>query len=355
MSARTHILLLCLLVAGCAPGKDPVDILADYNSRLARVLATEPPPAAAIRVPTWPASRDLLQETADVRVGLLEFLDFGRCGLLQEISERNSSLGRVQPASQRLLYELRMVRGLQQCAQLTAPDLAGADATRREFAGTVHTVLARKQQDLPLVYWNATFAAPEFREFFSVSALPLRPGDGAAVRGAAAAITTLASLGRLPATAPLPASDALEHQYYRLIGNRLGGRTWLSLDLAIRELDRASAMLEMTVPATLCPGGAPGPQAQRLRGVFDAAYVARVQPWLSETGGAADELVVALERLWLAQQVTAPEELLQYRMNVWSGLPGSLVQEYQLSVRRHAHAWQALLQPCGLAPTPPSP
>lgn len=343
-------MLLPLLVAACAPGNTPTEILADYNARLARVLATDAPPAAAIRVPTWPASRDLLQTPADVRVGLLEFLDFGRCGLLQEISERNSSLGRVQTASQRLLYEMRLLRSLQQCRQLTDNDLAGTDAVRREFAGTVRTVLARKQQDLPVVYWNATFAGPEFREFFSVSTLPLRTGEGAGVRAAASALTNLAGLGRLPAEAPLPASDALEHNYYRLVGNRFGGRTWLSLDLAIRELDRASAMLAAANPAQLCPDGKPGARALRLKGVFDAAYVARVQPWLSDSGRAADELVFALERLWQAQQVTPPPALLQYRINVWSGIPGSLVQDYQVAVRRHAHAWQALLAPCGLAP-----
>ncbi|MFZ5755378.1 MAG: DUF3080 family protein [Pseudomonadota bacterium] len=347
---------LSLVPAGCSQRNDPAENFADYNARLSRALETALPPAAATRVPTWPAARDLVQEPPGLPAGEFAFRDFGRCGLLQEISERNGGPGRTQAPPQRLLYELRLLRGLRQCAHLTAGDLAGDDTARRVFAGTVRDVLAQQERELPQVYWNATFAAPEFREFFSVSALPLRPGDGDAAGLAAAALTALAGVGRLGPETPLPASDALEQHYYRLVGNKLGGRTWLSLDLASRELDRASSALEETRPERLCPGGKPGQQALRLKSVYDGVYVQRLQPWLGETGRTADQLALALERLWQAQQTTPPPVLVQYRLNVWAGVPGALVHDYDASVRRHARAWQRLLEPCGyVAAATPAP
>lgn len=348
--ALAAALLACLLLAcGCSPRNDPAQALADYNTRLARLLDAEAPPGAATRVPTWPVPRDPLPLPPEVRVDVFGFPDAGRCGLLQEMSERNGGLVQVVSPSQQLLLQMRLLRGLAQCATLTAGDLTGTDVTRRAFAATVRDALAQKRRDLPLVYWNTTFGSAEFREFFSVGALPLRIGDTAPAVDAANAISWLSTLGRLRQEAPLPAPDAMEQQYYRLVGNKLGGRTWLSIDLAMRELDRASALLEHASPAALCPGGRPGTRAMQLHDLFERQYVHRIGPWLADSGRSAGMLADALDRLWAAQQVTPPREIALYRDHVWADAPGSLVHDYDIAVQRHLRAWQVLLQPCGYA------
>lgn len=346
------VALTALLTGGCSNPDNPTANLADYNARITRVLDADMPPANATRVPTWPSIRDIAQQPTDVRVGMVTFLDFGRCGLLREISERNSGLGRVQAPSQRLLYEMRLLRGLRQCEEITRSEISDSDASRREFANTVRQVLELKTRDLPLVYWNATFGAPELRDFFSVSALPLRLTDTGAASNSANALAWLAALGRLSPDAPLPASEAMEQQYYQLIGNRRGGRTWLSLDLAIRELDRSTYILQVTADAgQLCPGGNPTLRAQRLRNIFTQIYVPRVQPWLAALAGESRVLGDALEKLWQAQQITAPPALARYRVAVWANAPGSLRDDYNNAVVMHAQAWKAVLAPCGFAPS----
>jgi hypothetical protein len=344
-----------LALTACSSPDNPTASLADYNARLSRVLEAELPPAAATRVPTWPSSADITLQPTDVRVGMFTFLDFGRCGLLREISERNSGLGRVQAPSQRLLYEMRLLRGLRHCSELTAGELASDDPAAREFAKTVRQILELKTRDLPLVYWNATFAAAELREFFSVSALPLRRNETGAAGDAANALAWLAALGRLSPDAPLPASEAMEQNYYQLVGTRRGGRTWLSLDLASRELDRGTYLLQRAAAAgKLCPGGAPTMRAQRLRNVFTEIYVARVQPWLSAIAGDSRVLGDALEQLWQAQQVTAPPAVARYREAVWAEAPGSVREDFSNAVRNHALAWKGVLAPCGFAPAAPA-
>lgn len=345
------VALLALLVDGCSSPENPTENLADYNARIVRVLDAELPPASATRVPTWPPIAEITQQPTDVRVGLFTFLDFGRCGLLREISERNSGLGRVQAPSQRLLYEMRLLRGLRHCAELTADELTSEDAGRREFATTIRQVLELKSRDLPLVYWNATFGAPEMRDFFSVSALPLRASETGNGGNSANALAWLAALGRLSPDAPLPASEAMEQQYYQLVGSRRGGRTWMSMDLAVRELDRSTYLLQVAADGgRLCPGGTPTLRAQRLRNVFNEIYVPRVQPWLAAIANEGHVLGDALERLWQAQQITAPPALSHYRTAVWADTQGSLREDFSNAVRNHALAWKSVLTPCGFGP-----
>lgn len=344
---RAGLFAAIALLCACSPRNDPAETLADYNARLARLLDTEPPVAAAIRVPTWPQLRNSLPAPADVRFDLFGFPDAGRCGLLQELNSRNRDQARLPTPPQNLLQQMRLLRALGQCARLTTEDLQSEDVTRRAFAVAVRDALEQKRRDLPLVYWHSTLGSAEFRDFFSVGALPLRPGDTAAAVDAANAIAWLATLGRLRPDAPLPAAEAVNEHYYRLVGNKLGGRTWLSVDLAMRELDRASSMLESAPLARLCPGRQPGSTAERLHGLYQSHYRHRLQPWLEATGRSAGMLADALEQLWQAQQAEAPAELAQYRQSVWADTGNSLVRDHEFALRRHAHAWQALLESCG--------
>ncbi|MFZ5724114.1 MAG: DUF3080 family protein [Pseudomonadota bacterium] len=340
--------LLLGLLCACSQRNDPAETLADYNARLSRLLDSEAPPAAATRVPTWPMPQEALPVPAEVRFDLFGFPDAGRCGLLQEISESDDGMMRSRSPAQQLLQQMRLLRGLAQCAELTAGDLQGADVTRRAFAAAVRDALAQKRRDLPLFYWYSTFGSAEFREFFSVGVVPLRIGENTPAADAANAVSWLAALGRLRPEAPLPAAEAMDQHYYRLVGNKLGGRVWLSVDLAMRELDRASTLLEETSPERWCPGGVPGETAERLHDLYAAYYVKRLQPWLATTERSADMLADALERLWEAQQVGVPPEIARYRRSVWADEYGSLVRDYDLAIQRHARAWQALLAPCGL-------
>lgn len=336
-----------LVLAGCSPGNDPAGALANYNARLAQLLDGELPVVAATRVPIWPQPRALPAPPSEVRFDLFGFPDAGRCSLLQEVSRRGSSMNPATPPRE-LLQQMRLLRALDQCAQITAGDLQSGDVTRRAFAVAVRDALQQKQQELPRTYWYSTLGSAEIRDFFSVAVLPLRLDDGSApTTGVATSIGWLAALGRLPADAPLPAQEAVSEHFYRLLGNKLGGRTWLSLDLGMRELDRSSRLLEAAPRARLCPGGQHSADAEGLRALYETKFRQRLQPWLHDTRAAGEVLAAALEQLWLAQKITPPAEVGQYRRSVWLATPGSLVHDYGFAVRRHDAAWRALLGACG--------
>ncbi len=345
------VALAAMLCAACSSPEDPVKVLADYNERIARALDTRLPTMTATRVPTWPTGDDILQNATDLRVTVFGGPDFGRCSLLREISTRGSSTDGIQTPPQRLLYEMRLLRGLRQCGELTAADLVNGTPAQREFATNVIHIHEIKRRDLPVIYWNATFGARELRDFFNVGARPLRMQQAPSAHEAANALSWLAALGRLTPDTPLPATEALEQQYLQLAGNKLGGRTWLTVDLALRELDRSSFLLEQAAATQpLCPNGRPGPVANNLHLVFTEIYLPRIDPWLTATSRGAWMLTDALEQLWQTQQVSPPPAIVRYRARVWAKKPGSLMQDYDTAVRRHAQAWQAALGPCGYPP-----
>ncbi|MFZ5697197.1 MAG: DUF3080 family protein [Pseudomonadota bacterium] len=343
--------LAAMLCAACSSPDDPVKVLADYNERIARALDARLPTPTATRVPTWPTGDDILQNATDLRITVFGGPDFGRCSLLRELSTRSSSADRIQTPPQRLLYEMRLLRGLRQCGELTAADLANGTPARREFATNVIHVGEIKRRDLPVIYWNATFGARELRDLFSVGARPLRMRQVPSADEAANALSWLAALGRLTPDDPLPATEALEQQYLQLAGNKLGGRTWLTIDLASRELDRSSVLLEQAAATQPpCPNGRPGPTADSLQRAYTEIYLSRIDPWLASVSRGAWMLTEALEQLWQAQQITPPPAIVRYRARVWAKERGSLMQDYDTAVRRHTHAWQAALGPCGYPP-----
>lgn len=338
--------LLLVWIAGCQPRHDAAARLADYNNRLANLLASPLPVPAPVRVPTWPVATEAAGTPDSVRYDLFGFPDAGRCGLLQEIS-RNERADLTPTPPQQWLHAIRLERALAQCARLTGDDLQAADVTHRAFAVAVRDALAQKQEELPLLYWRATLGAAGLREFFSVGAPPLRSGEGPLVDEAAVAIGWLAAQGRLHPDEPLPSSEQINAYYYRLLGNKLGGRSWLAIDLAWRELERGSAMLEAAAPARLCPGGQPGDSAQALLALHDSRY-RQLQPWLQESERAGWQLARALEQMWKVQRVAPSADLSRYRQVLWLDEPGSLVHDYAQALARHERAWQVLRDACGI-------
>lgn len=344
-----------LALAGCSSPEDPARALADYNTRIERIVGRDLPVTAPVGVPTWPAIGEIEQPVTDIRVGVLASLDQARCSMLGEVRKRYTGIGGELSRAQRLLYEMRLLRALRQCETTTADGIGSADPKVRDFATAVRNVLEVKHRDLPAVYWNATFGATEFREFFSVAALPVRLGEITTAGNSANAIVWLATLGTLSPGAPLPASEAIENQYFQLIGTKMGGRLWMSLDLATRELDRSSTLLEdLAGDSTLCPGGRPDARAQQLHDLYATHYVQRLQPWLARIARDSDAVANALEKLWSAQKVSPPPAVTQYRERTFGIGPAALRPRFANAVRRHALAWKGILEPCGLTPRFPA-
>jgi hypothetical protein len=340
----SRLLLAALLALLCGCADDPAQALwQDYLARLERLTDNQAPPPAEIPRHRYPDHSQLQQPLPDIRSGLWRFMELRQCGnLMALVSERNSSLGKLQAPSLRLSYELRFLEQARQC--LDSDTLAGQPELRQWLQGVVE----EKQQALMPLMWNLGFAGRELAGYFSLAVAAPAPDSGDSLLAARHALDHLAGLaGAMKRPQPPADTGSLEADLQRLDNSRAGGRVLEGLRMARRQLPRATALLNSLEGARLCPKGRVSRQAQRLNNVFTEIYGKRVQPWLSDVSQAADSHATRLWRLREAFTINSPA------LDAWleagfseQGHTGGL----QDALQAHVDAWQQALKPCGLAP-----
>lgn len=351
--AGLWLLLLGLGIGGCSDSHSPHAMYEKYLTRLGNV--TEMSPTVALDqtpLPPYPAARDLVLETEDIRIGMIDFFSFSECQLLHDISERNSGLGRVQQATVRLRYEMRFFAKLQAClANLAQRPDPNEDVL--ELRRLVQDVIERKRKVLPRAYWNATFASPEIRVLLSSGSQAYRRDETLPVTELARDLAFLVSLEKdLYQGGPSISDAEFEQHYYRLQQHKTIGRLLQSLWLSNAYLALASDILRQTHEANrLCPQGNKTRRAEYLHNVFLKFYIGEVQPYLSEVHRAGQALLPVLEALHAAQGVVIPVAFEGYYQNFLS--PQSergLWQVFRGNLQGHTEAWQAVLNQCGMMP-----
>ncbi|MBM4201391.1 MAG: DUF3080 domain-containing protein, partial [Gammaproteobacteria bacterium] len=265
-------------IASCTGDRDPELMYRNYLERLGNVTGIAVPADVAIEpIPPYPRTREIVLPELEIRVGVLTYLALGECRLLQAISERNSSLGRVQAASERLVYERSFLHRIRACegeVQQSRPD-------DRAFLDQLAAIRLDKEANLPRVFWNATFAGPEFRTLLSTGTPALQRGESLALAEAEAALDHLTHLGRTLFEGPGP-DGSLAGQLYPLQVQKSVGKLLHGLQVSQYYLAQASALLEQTAAANrLCPMGRKTPRGGYLFNVFVKFYAGEVQPYVS--------------------------------------------------------------------------
>lgn len=156
---------LCTALPGCGQSRSPEEVFTQLLERISNVTEVTVKSMDPFNLlPSYPRPRDLVLPVEDIRVGFSTYIGLGRCGLVGEVSARNSSLGKFQSPTARLLYERRFLRQLKRCIQ----DLQQSNEREtKKFLAEVQSIADKKTAILPTVYWNATFGSPEFRVLLS--------------------------------------------------------------------------------------------------------------------------------------------------------------------------------------------
>ena len=344
--------ILLGVATACSDANDPQAMLVDYVERVAN--ATDSPASAngpfASDLLSYPDRRDRRLPLADVRIGMLEFLGLMQCDLQEIVGERNSSLGKVMPVSQQLIYEHRLLVSARQCRR----ELAEKDSNLFELQQTLDEIVAIKSADLPRAYWNATFGSPEFEQMFSLAAAPLRvDAEGESNPEIEAALEHLAMLGkRLGEAAYRLESAGLEAHYQALTSRRLAGELLGALELLGYHLDATARVIETRLARRpMCYDGRANPKARILDNVFRKYYVAQVQPYLSRVHRQTRNWLERVNQLAKTQQAqTTPAFAAYFDAQLSLDAPDALWARYERSLQRHTRAWQTILGQCGLMP-----
>jgi len=341
------LLLLISLLTGCSKPEGQA-LLEDYLYRLGNATDTQInsnldplPPIVA-----YPPRRERLVALQDIREGMLDTLNLGTCNLLPLIAQRNSSLGRVMPVSQQLIYEIRFYSLIRQCR--TLPQIQADSALSKQ----VDEIYRAKQKNLPRVLWNAIYNSAEIEANFALGAPPLAPDDSDSPAASLISLQHFEQLVRLSQQTalwqPPPFVEQLEDDYEVLHRNQFGAHWLSSIRLVTETLSRAATGLETRLSQhPLCPQARPTPKAKILHNVFSRYYVARVQPYMALTHRSGQRWLKQHEVLLEALQYS--ELLADYRERVLS-LEGQLWQNYISARNRHTRAWQKQLSQCAMMP-----
>lgn len=344
------LLSATLAIVGC-DRSSPEAMLENYASRVGNTLDEdiETDFETDGRLPLFPARRDRLQPLTDIRQGLIEVLALRHCDLLHLIAERNSSLGKVMPPSQQLVYELRFLDRLRSCRR-RLDQTPNADS---ELLAQVNKIYAVKQRELPAALWNAIYVSGEMELNFSRGDPPLALSTDSGTPPAISALERLAGLVRLISKPDwvLPTLlDEIEQPYEALNRDRFGSQWLKSVLLLTETLERTAEGIEKREARyPLCPQQRPTPDAKILMNVFTKFYAGEVQPYLARVHRDGRRWRALHEEL--IHRLPAADAMLRYWDEVFAeNNPDSLWRRYNDARDRHTRAWQHVLRRCGLMP-----
>ena len=311
------LLVMTAHLPGCVDGSAQ----GEYVKRVADVLNVEPV-LGLESLAAVPTGRMLQIAITPQEISALQFAGLHRCDLGGLAGERNSSLGRLASASQRLGYEMRW--------QCRAP-MCELD--------WLSQITLNKRGQLRAMMWNAVIAGPEMATALTNSQDVLPDAGG---------LTRLNDLIREVSERRYCdfSQETFEEALNRL---RLGlpikhqRQKWAGYRVV---LDGVSALLTEN---PVCLSGAPTVKAERLFAVFRRHYVQALQPELNRGLGNDRVWIDALAQLSGRFQPVVPASWVEfYRLSLDPDSANSEWRRTRLSITRHAEAWQGLFKQCGV-------
>ena len=359
---------------GCFGGSTVKQSIDDYAARLSRVLDTPLPDSFNDKIttplPKLADSATLKHTIEGVSINLREFYALQDCELGTVVAERNTSLGKSQLPSQRLVYESKLLNVLKSCeAALTKEN----ESYQRNaaLAATIASWREQKTQDYSKTWANLVQGSQELRlalntperlfsvennkdALSSVNALyyinslsnkELLLSDMYSTNTASSDTETEATNENNSES--IIESSELEQQLKIIRSARLPATLWHTQQTLTQNLSLLTNMLETELDAVSCPEGRASDKAKILRNVFYLFFIEEIQP----VGSLVNQYHYKLAPLWedwLAQP-SLHEEFKRYiRQQSQDGF-----NQYSSAMKAHVNLWQGFLGRCNLSPVAP--
>lgn len=330
-----------LLLLLCACSRDQSEWrFEDYHARLARSLKLDTGfTAEALEPARLPRKRLLQRPQADVRISMIEFLSLYNCTIHEIIGQRNSVLGKVAPASQRLFNDLSLLHHAPACVASLRAD------GRTELADTLSDALEMKRQGLAGAIVNATLASDEFTGLWQIpDRLDTYPVNNGSETGSALAYIESEVSRWLAGDYRHDASrfeSALGTLRYGQAGHliRAAALSKAGVDAANRLVQQRQA------GRPLCYGGKPSDQGRILRRVIDGYFVGEIQAWLARVNAIRYRLLTPVRAL---ETHLASAEAPAYRQ--WRERRDEQLLWLSSATKSHVQTVRPLLASCGLLP-----
>jgi len=359
---------------GCFGGSTVKQSIDDYAARLSRVLDTPLPDSFNDKIttplPKLADSATLKHAIEGVNINLREFYALQDCELGTVVAERNTSLGKSQLPSQRLVYESKLLNVLKSCeAALTKEN--ESNQRNATLAATIASWREQKTQDYSKTWANLVQGSQELRlalntpeRLFSVE----NNKDALSSVNALYYINSLSNKGLLLSdmyssntassdteteasnennSESIIESSELEQQLKIIRSARLPATLWHTQQTLTQNLSLLTNMLETELDAVSCPEGRASDKAKILRNVFYLFFIEEIQP----VGSLVNQYHYKLEPLWedwLAQPSLHKEFKRYIRQQSQDGF-----NQYSSVMKAHVNLWQGFLGRCNLSPVAP--
>ena len=359
---------------GCFGGSTVKQSIDDYAARLSRVLDTPLPDSFNDKIttplPKLADSATLKQAIEGVNINLREFYALQDCELGTVVAERNTSLGKSQLPSQRLVYESKLLNVLKSCeAALTKEN--ESNQRNAALAATIASWREQKTQDYSKTWANLVQGSQELRlalntpeRLFSVE----NNKDALSSVNALYYINSLSNKELLLSdmyssntassdteteatnennSESIIESSELEQQLKIIRSARLPATLWHTQQTLTQNLSLLTDMLETELDAVSCPEGRASDKAKILRNVFYLFFIEEIQP----VGSLVNQYHYKLEPLWedwLAQPSLHKEFKRYIRQQSQDGF-----NQYSSAMKAHVNLWQGFLGRCNLSPVAP--
>ena len=359
---------------GCFGGSTVKQSIDDYAARLSRVLDTPLPDSFNDKIttplPKLADSATLKHAIEGVSINMREFYALQDCELGTVVAERNTSLGKSQLPSQRLVYESKLLNVLKSCeAALTKEN--ESNQRNAALAATIASWREQKTQNYSKTWANLVQGSQELRlalntpeRLFSVE----NNKDALSSVNALYYINSLSNKEVLLSdmyssttassdtetedtnennSESIIESSELEQQLKIIRSARLPATLWHTQQTLTQNLSLLTNMLETELDAVSCPEGRASDKAKILRNVFYLFFIEEIQP----VGSLVNQYHYKLAPLWedwLAQP-SLHEEFKRYiRQQSQDGF-----NQYSSVMKAHVNLWQGFLGRCNLSPVAP--
>ena len=359
---------------GCFGGSTVKQSIDDYAARLSRVLDTPLPDSFNDKIttplPKLADSATLKHAIEGVNINLREFYALQDCELGTVVAERNTSLGKSQLPSQRLVYESKLLNVLRSCeAALTKEN--ESNQRNAALAATIASWRELKTQDYSKTWANLVQGSQELRLALNT---PERLFSVENNRDALSSVNALYYINSLSNKELLLSdmyssntassdteteatnennsesiieSSELEQQLKIIRSARLPATLWHTQQTLTQNLSLLTNMLETELDAVSCPEGRASDKAKILRNVFYLFFIEEIQP----VGSLVNQYHYKLEPLWedwLAQPSLHKEFKRYIRQQSQDGF-----NQYSSAMKAHVNLWQGFLGRCNLSPVAP--
>ena len=359
---------------GCFGGSTVKQSIDDYAARLSRVLDTPLPDSFNDKIttplPKLADSATLKHTIEGVSINLREFYALQDCELGTVVAERNTSLGKSQLPSQRLVYESKLLTVLKSCEAALTKE-GETSQSNAALAATIASWREQKTLDYSKTWANLVQGSQELRLALNT---PERLFSVENNRDALSSVNALYYINSLSNKELLLSdmyssntassdteteatnennsesiieSSELEQQLKIIRSARLPATLWHTQQTLTQNLSLLTNMLETELDAISCPEGRASDKAKILRNVFYLFFIEEIQP----VGSLVNQYHYKLEPLWedwLAQPSLHKEFKRYIRQQSQDGF-----NQYSSVMKAHVNLWQGFLGRCNLSPVAP--